>query len=88
MDHPSRSLSSLLIDLRHNNPQRASKLLEDLLECSAPVTQQTVGVEMGLSIDRSLVYRKLYGKLDTGARPCTSGGAGDDVSMLFTIAML
>lgn len=51
-------------------------MLEDLLECSAPVTQQTVGVEMGLSIDRSLVYRKLYGKLDTGARPCTSGGAG------------
>lgn len=84
MDHPSRSLSSLLIDLRHNNPQRAFKLLEDLLECSAPVCQQTAaGVEMGLSIDRSLVYRKLYGKLDTGTRPLTSGGAGisKDVSM-------
>lgn len=84
MDHPSRSPPSLLIDLRHNNPQRASKSLENLLECSAPVSQQTVAnVEMGLSIDRSLVYRKLYGKLDTGIRPHTSGGAGigEDVSI-------
>jgi hypothetical protein len=63
-------------------------MLEDLLECSAPVTQQAVGVEMGLSIDRSLVYRKLYGKLDTSARPCTSGGAGEDVFTLVIIVML
>ena len=61
-------------------------MLEDLLESFAPMTQQTASVVMGLSIDRSLVYRKLYGKLDTGTRPYTSGGVdkGKDVSLLWS----
>lgn len=71
LKHPLR------IDLRHNNPERGTRIAEDLLECSLYSTRVS-SLEGNLSYEKAQLFRKIPTpvRVEYESRPSTSGSAG------------
>jgi hypothetical protein len=67
----------LRIDLRHNNPERGTKIAEDLLECSLYSTRMS-SLEGDLSYEKAQLFRKtpVPARVEYESRPSTSGSTG------------
>ena len=67
----------LRIDLRHNNPERGTRIAEDLLECSLYSTRMS-SLEGDLSYEKAQLFRKTPGtaRVEYESRPSTAGSTG------------